>query len=41
MTKRERVEAAFLFNKPDKVPLQYHPSLRGYFEHGEALRELF
>ncbi len=41
MTKRERVEAAFSFIKPDKVPLQYHPSLRGYFEHGEALRELF
>jgi len=41
MNKRERVEKAYNFEKPDKVPLQYHPSPRGYFEHGEKLRDLF
>lgn len=41
MDSRERVFKTFCFEKTDKVALQYHPSPRGYFEHGENLRKLF
>ncbi|MFO7636734.1 MAG: uroporphyrinogen decarboxylase family protein [Clostridia bacterium] len=41
MDSRERVNAAMVFQKPDRVPLQYHPSPRGYYEYGEKMRELF
>lgn len=37
----QRVQAAYAFRPPDAVPLEYHPSARGLYEHGEALRALF
>ena len=41
MLERERVRAALEWRCPDKVPLQYHPSPAGVYEHGEELRELW
>ncbi|MBN2852847.1 MAG: hypothetical protein JXQ23_08965 [Clostridia bacterium] len=41
MDSRERVFKTFDFEKTDQIALQYHPSPRGYFEHGEKLRKLF
>lgn len=38
---RKRVFDAFEFKKPDKVPVEHHPSTRGYFEYGEKMRGLF
>lgn len=38
---RKRVFDAIEFRKPDKVPIEHHPSLRGYFEYGEKMRYLF
>lgn len=38
---RKRVFDAFEFKKPDKVPVEHHPSARGYFDYGEKMRELF
>ena len=41
MLPRERVFAALDFRKPDVVPVEYHPSPAGSYEHGEQLRQLF
>jgi hypothetical protein len=41
MSPRERVLAALRFRKPDVVPLEYHSSPSGFYEHGERLRELW
>jgi len=41
MLPRERVFAALDFSKPDVVPLEYHPSPAGAYEHGERLRALW
>lgn len=41
MTPRERVLAALDFRAPDMVPLEYHPSPGGLYEHGDALRALW
>lgn len=41
MNSRQRVIDVIEFRNPDTVPLQYHPSLRGYYEYGERMRELF
>ena len=41
MTSRERVKAAMHFQKPDRVPVQYHGGLVGYYEHGDKLNDLF
>ena len=38
---RVRVIKAFDFEKPDRVPVEHHPSTRGYFDYGEKMRELF
>lgn len=38
---RKRVFDAFDFIKPDKVPVEHHPSTRGYFDYGEKMRDLF
>ncbi|MFO7611351.1 MAG: uroporphyrinogen decarboxylase family protein [Clostridia bacterium] len=38
---RKRVFDAFEFRKPDKVPVEHHPSTRGYFDYGEKMRDLF
>ncbi|MCD6322531.1 MAG: hypothetical protein J7L77_05845 [Clostridiales bacterium] len=38
---RNRVFNAFEFKKPDKVPIEHHPSTRGYFDYGEKMRNLF
>lgn len=38
---RKRVFDAINFIKPDKVPIEHHPSTRGYFDYGEKMRELF
>ena len=38
---RIRVIKAFDFQKPDMVPVEHHPSTRGYFDYGEKMRELF
>ncbi len=40
MLPRERVFAALEFSKPDRVPVEYHPSPAGVHEHGERLRAL-
>lgn len=40
MQSRERVQAALAFQPVDKAPLEYHPCPRGFYEHGEALRQL-
>jgi len=38
---RERVLAALDFQPPDIVPLEYHASPSGSFEHGERLHQLW
>ncbi len=38
---RERVFAALDFRKPDVVPVEYHPSPAGSYEHGQQMHELF
>jgi hypothetical protein len=38
---RERVYSALNYKNPDIIPLEYHPSPRGFYEHGEKLRQLF
>ncbi|MDX1359600.1 MAG: uroporphyrinogen decarboxylase family protein, partial [Clostridia bacterium] len=38
---RKRVYDAINFIKPDKVPVEHHPSTRGYFDYGEKMRDLF
>lgn len=38
---RLRMQAAFNYTEPDKIPLVYHPSPAGLFVHGEKLLELF
>ena len=40
MLPRQRVSAALEFQPPDVVPVEYHPSPAGMYEHGEALRGL-
>jgi hypothetical protein len=41
MLPRDRVHAALNYQKCDAAALEYHPSRRGLFEHGEKLRSLF
>jgi hypothetical protein len=41
MLPRQRVFAALNFEPPDVVPLEYHPSPSGFYEHGERLRQLW
>ena len=41
MNGRERVAAAYRFQAPDRVPVQYYYAPVGYYEHGEKLNELF
>ncbi len=38
---RIRVMNAFEFKKPDRVPVEHHPSTRGYYDYGEKMRSLF
>lgn len=38
---RQRVFDALDFKKPDIVPIEHHPSTRGYFDYGEKMRDLF
>lgn len=40
MTGNERMTRALEFLPPDKIALEYHPSICGLFEHGEAFRAL-
>ncbi|MBI5084419.1 MAG: hypothetical protein HZB13_07470 [Acidobacteria bacterium] len=40
MLPRQRVFAALDFTAPDRVPLEYHPSPAGAYEHGNKLRAL-
>lgn len=40
MLPRDRVFAALDFKPPDCVPVEYHPSPAGAYEHGEKLRSL-
>jgi len=41
MTPRERVFRAVRFDAPDVVPLEYHPSPAGLYEHGQKLKALW
>lgn len=41
MLPRERVFATLEFRRPDVVPVEYHPSPAGVYEHGPKLRELW
>ncbi len=41
MTSRERVLAAYAFEVPDVVPVEYAYSAVGIYEHGEKLNQLF
>jgi hypothetical protein len=41
MLPRERVFAALDFRKPDLIPLEYHSSPAGSYEHGEQLHRLW
>jgi uroporphyrinogen decarboxylase len=41
MLPRARVFAALDFSSPDVVPLEYHPSPAGSYEHGDPLHKLF
>ncbi len=41
MLPRDRVIAALDWRPPDVVPVEYHPSPAGLYEHGEKLRDLF
>ncbi len=38
---RERMQAAFDYRAPDRIPVVYHPSTAGLYVHGEKLLELF
>ena len=41
MLPRERIHAALEFRPPDVIPVEYHASPSGIWEHGAALRELW
>ena len=41
MNARERVSAAYSFQPPDRVPVQFCYAPVGYYEHGEKLNDLF
>lgn len=41
MTPRQRMLAAFNFEKPDKIPVVYHASPAGLHTHGKKLLDLF
>ncbi len=41
MTSRERTAAAFRFQPPDIVPVEYYYSPVGFYEHGEKINELY
>src|ERR1039458_2785059 len=41
MLPRQRVQAALEFRPVDVVPVEYHPSPAGIWEHGAALRNLW
>jgi len=41
MTPRERMEAAFDYTGPDRIPLVYHESPAGLHVHGQKLLDLF
>ena len=41
MLSRERVVSALHFRRPDVIPVEYHPSPAGIWEHGAALRNLW
>lgn len=41
MLPRERVRAAIAFQPVDVVPVEYHPSPAGIYEHGHELRKLW
>src|SRR5450759_2311238 len=38
---RQRMLDAFNFNRPDKIPVVYHPSTAGLYIHGQKLIDLF
>jgi len=38
---RDRIHAALAFQRPDRIPVIYHPSPAGLLLHGERLLELF
>lgn len=40
MNGMERVRSCLRFEPVDRVPLEYHPCLRGLYEHGDALRSM-
>jgi hypothetical protein len=40
MLERDRVLAALRFERPDIIPVEFHPSGAGMYEHGERLRDL-
>lgn len=40
MLPRERVYAALDFKRPDRIPIQIHPSPGGLFEHGQKLLDV-
>jgi hypothetical protein len=41
MLPRERVTDMLSFRRPDIIPLEYHPSPRGFYEYGDRLKKLF
>jgi len=41
MTPRERMLRAFNFDRPDRLPVYYHPSAAGLYVHGQKLLDLF
>jgi hypothetical protein len=41
MTSRERVSAAMHFESTEHLTLQYYYTPVGYYEHGEALNDLY
>jgi uroporphyrinogen decarboxylase len=41
MTPRERMQAAFDYTGPDRIPVVYHPSPAGLHVHGQKLLDLF
>jgi uroporphyrinogen decarboxylase len=38
---RQRMLDAFNYNRPDKIPVVYHPSVAGLYIHGQKLIDLF
>lgn len=38
---RQRMQDAFDYNNPDKIPVVYHPSTAGLYVHGQKLIDLF